>query len=254
MNMKDALKIPASEITPRELFHARRRFMQLAAGLSAAALLPGSLLAGEKLPGVKTSPFAVPDELTPLDDVTRYNNFYEFGTDKESPAKLAGSLKTRPWTVAVEGEVVKPKVFDIDELLQLAALEERIYRLRCVEAWSMVVPWVGFSLSELIKRVETTGNAKYVEFISLHDPSQMPGQRSSVLDWPYREGLQDGRGHASLDAVDLWSLRRSAPQPERCTHSHRGPLEIRFQERQVDCEDSLRGEAAGFHLDAVRST
>ncbi len=122
--------------------------------------------------------------------MTQYNNFYEFGTAKEDPAKNAGSLKTRPWTVTVEGEVHKPKIFDIEELLKMAPLEERIYRLRCVEAWSMVIPWVGFSLAELIKRVEPTGNAKFVEFISLQDPEQMPGQKSSVLEWPYREGLR----------------------------------------------------------------
>ncbi|MDD5577888.1 MAG: protein-methionine-sulfoxide reductase catalytic subunit MsrP [Methylobacter sp.] len=182
--------IKASEIAPRELFYARRRFMQWAGSASVAALLPGSVLAGDKLADVKTSSYTLPDKLTPLEDVTQYNNFYEFGTDKEDPAKNAGSLKTRPWTITAEGEVNKPKVFDIDELLKLAPLEERIYRLRCVEAWSMVVPWVGFSLAELIKRVEPTGNAKFVEFISLHDPEQMPGQKSSVLAWPYREGLR----------------------------------------------------------------
>jgi sulfoxide reductase catalytic subunit YedY len=182
--------VKASEITPREFFYGRRLFMQLAGSASVAALLPGQVLAGDKLADVKTSSYTLPDTLTPLEDVTRYNNFYEFGVNKEDPAQNAGSLKTRPWTVTVEGEVGKPKVFDIEELLKLAPLEERIYRLRCVEAWSMVVPWVGFPLAELIKRVEPTGNAKYVEFISLHDPEQMPGQKSSVLEWPYREGLR----------------------------------------------------------------
>jgi sulfoxide reductase catalytic subunit YedY len=190
MNKYKSLSIKASEITSRELFYARRRFMQLAAGASLVTLLPQQLLAGEKLPDIKASSYRLPDKLTSFEDVTHYNNFYEFGSDKESPAKNAGSLKTRPWTITVEGEVNKPKVFDIDELLKLAPLEERIYRLRCVEAWSMVIPWVGFSLAELIKRVEPTGNAKYVEFISLHDPEQMPGQRTSILEWPYREGLR----------------------------------------------------------------
>jgi methionine sulfoxide reductase catalytic subunit len=182
--------IKPSEITPKELFYARRQFMQLAAGATLAALLPNSVWAGTKLPNVKKSTYTLTDELTPFKDVTQYNNFYEFGTAKEDPAKNAGSLKTRPWTVTVEGEVHKPKVFDIEELLKMAPLEERIYRLRCVEAWSMVVPWIGFSLAELIKRVEPTGKAKYVEFLSLHDPEQMPGQKSSVLEWPYREGLR----------------------------------------------------------------
>lgn len=182
--------IQPSEITPPQLYYNRRRFMQIAAGLSLAGLLPKSALAGAMLSGIRKTPYTLPDALTPIKDITHYNNFYEFGTDKETPAKLAGSLKTRPWTVNVEGEVHKPKVFDIDELLKLAPLEERIYRLRCVEAWSMVIPWVGYPLAELIKRVEPTGNAKFVEFISLHDPGQMPGQRTTVLDWPYREGLR----------------------------------------------------------------
>lgn len=182
--------IQASEITSRELFYNRRKFMQLAAGASLSALLPGNLLAGEQLAGVKKSTDSLANELTPLKDITSYNNFYEFGTGKDDPAQNAGSLKTRPWTVTVEGEVGKPKVFDIDELLKLAPLEERIYRLRCVEAWSMVIPWVGFPLSELLKRVEPTGNAKFVEFITLHDPEQMPGQKTSVLNWPYKEGLR----------------------------------------------------------------
>jgi sulfoxide reductase catalytic subunit YedY len=182
--------IAASEITPKELFYGRRQFMQAAGAFSLAAMLPKSVWAVDKLADVKKSAYTLGEELTPFKDVKSYNNFYEFGTGKEDPAENAGKFKTRPWTVTVEGEVKKPKVFDIDELLKLASLEERVYRLRCVEAWSMVVPWVGYSLAELIKRVEPTGNAKYVEFISLHDPEQMPGQKSSVLEWPYREGLR----------------------------------------------------------------
>ena len=182
--------IPSSEITPKALFYSRRHFMQLTAGATLAALLPHSVLAGEQLANVKKATEGLPDKLTPFKDVTGYNNFYEFGTGKEDPAQNAGSLKTRPWTITVEGEVHKPKVFDIDELLKLAPLEERVYRLRCVEAWSMVIPWVGYSLAELLKRVEPTGNAKFVEFISLEDPEQMPGQKSATLDWPYREGLR----------------------------------------------------------------
>ncbi|MCX7099246.1 MAG: protein-methionine-sulfoxide reductase catalytic subunit MsrP [Methylococcales bacterium] len=182
--------IPASEITPKNLFLARRKFMQMAGGAAAAALLPSSLWAGEKVSNTVKSAYTVPEELTPYKDVTEYNNFYEFGTDKEDPAKNAGSLITKPWTVTVDGEVNKPKVFDIEELLKMAPLEERVYRLRCVEAWSMVVPWLGFPLAELIKRVEPNSKAKYVEFISLLDPAQMPGQLRTVLEWPYREGLR----------------------------------------------------------------
>ncbi len=182
--------IPSSEITPRELFYNRRHFLQLAAGATLAALLPHSGLAGEQLANVKKAYGSLSDELTPLKDITSYNNFYEFGTGKEDPAQNAGSLKTRPWSITVEGEVNKPIVFDIEELLKLALLEERIYRLRCVEAWSMVIPWVGYSLAELLKRVEPTSKAKFVEFISLEDPKQMPGQKSATLNWPYREGLR----------------------------------------------------------------
>jgi len=180
---------PTSEITPEKIYRSRRQFIHLAAGLSASALLPGKVLADplDKL----DKHFAVPDEkLTSLEDVTHYNNFYEFGTDKESPSRYAHTLQTRPWTVSVEGEVHKPRQFDIDDLLKLATLEERVYRLRCVEAWSMVIPWIGYPLAELLKKVEPKGNAKFVEFTTLMDPQQMPGQRTSVLDWPYREGLR----------------------------------------------------------------
>jgi sulfoxide reductase catalytic subunit YedY len=182
-------RIPSSEITSRELYDDRRRFMQLAAGSALASLLPAPLFAGDKLAASKTT-YNVDDEKTPYQDITHYNNFYEFSTSKEEPAEWAKSLKTRPWTVTVEGEVRRPKVFDIEELLKLAAMEERVYRLRCVEAWSMVIPWLGYPLSELIKLVEPTGNAKFVEFITLDDPQQMQGQRSAVLEWPYREGLR----------------------------------------------------------------
>ena len=127
---------------------------------------------------------------TSYKDVTTYNNFYEFGLDKDDPARNAGRMKTRPWTVAVEGEVGKPKVFDIEELLKLAPMEDRVYRMRCVEGWSMVIPWVGFPMAELIRRVEPTGNAKFVEFVTLADPKQMPGLSSKVIAWPYSEALR----------------------------------------------------------------
>lgn len=187
-----------SEITPRAVWEQRRALLKAAgaaalvgsaAGAQAQVQAPGKRPA---LPGTRS---AVPgsmvmDKLTAFADVSGYNNFYEFGTDKADPAQRAGSLKTRPWTVAVEGEVKKPRSFDLDELLKLAPMEERIYRLRCVEGWSMVIPWVGYSLSELVKRVEPTGNAKYVQFVTLADKAQMPGVRSSVLDWPYHEALR----------------------------------------------------------------
>jgi sulfoxide reductase catalytic subunit YedY len=202
MLIKKPDDIKSSEITSKELYESRRDFMSeavrslgaIAAGVSASGLLLGSQAAEasttSKLTGLRKSTFSINETTTPYKDVTTYNNFYEFGTDKYSPAKLAGTLNTRPWSISIEGEVKHKKTYDIDALLKLAPLEERIYRFRCVEGWSMVVPWVGYSLSELIKKVEPNGNAKYVEFVTLQDPKQMPGQRSSVLDWPYVEGLR----------------------------------------------------------------
>jgi sulfoxide reductase catalytic subunit YedY len=190
MPRRNQPNILPSEITPQTVYQGRREFIRLAAGTALATALPVNTWAGEKLPNLVKTPYTVTDKLTPLEDVTHYNNFYEFGTDKESPAERAKTLKTRPWTITVEGAINKPKTWDIDELLKLAPLEERIYRLRCVEAWSMVIPWVGFSLAELIKRAEPTSKAKFVEFITLNDPEQMPGVKSPVLDWPYTEGLR----------------------------------------------------------------
>lgn len=196
------LPIAASEITPPEVYFERRRLIRAAAaGAFGAALAPffarEALAAtaagkpgGEKLPAKKNPTYAQQDKLTTYKDVTEYNNFYEFGTDKEDPARRAGSLVTRPWTVAVEGHVKKPGTYDIDQLLKLATLEERVYRLRCVEGWSMVVPWIGYPLAELIRRVEPTGSARYVEFVTLADKKQMPGLAVPVLDWPYVEGLR----------------------------------------------------------------
>jgi len=189
--------VKPSEITDRALYRTRRQFIQRAAAVLAAgvpgwhgahAAVPGKIA----LPPIRKSAYSTTEPLNSLKEITTYNNFYEFGTDKYSPAERGKSLRTRPWTVKVSGEVKRPKTFDVDELIKLAPLEERTYRLRCVEAWSMVIPWVGFPLAELIKRVEPTGNAKYVEFTTLHDPEQMPGQRAifGSLDWPYVEGLR----------------------------------------------------------------
>ena len=183
-----------SEITPRELFESRRLFMQQLAlgGMAGAGLLNNAFAdpAPARLAARANPAFLAKDKPTSYADATSYNNFYEFGTDKGDPMLYANTLKPRPWTVRIDGEVKKPLTLDIDSLLKLAPLEERLYRLRCVEGWSMAIPWIGYSLSELIRKVEPTGNAKYIEFTSLADPKQMPGVGSRVLDWPYVEGLR----------------------------------------------------------------
>jgi methionine sulfoxide reductase catalytic subunit len=199
MLIKKASDIKSSEITDKTLYIERRRFLQMVSAtvLTAAAgsLAPGLSEpcfgeAGDKLEGVQKSPFSTDEPLTPYQDITNYNNFYEFDTDKYPPAKLAKSLRTKPWSVVVEGEVNKPAVYQLEELIKPHALEERIYRLRCVEGWSMVIPWVGFPLGDVIKRFEPTSKANFVHFTTLLDAEQMPGQRRSVLKWPYVEGLR----------------------------------------------------------------
>ena len=209
----NGIELPfSSEITPREIYESRRNFMkQIAAGaLGSAALLEmasreafaqGS--GATKLAATRNTSYSAIDKLTPYKDATTYNNFYEFGTDKSEPAQNAHTLRTRPWTVTIEGEVKKPMTLDIDSLLKLAPLEERVYRLRCVEGWSMVIPWVGYSFSEIIKKVEPTGNAKYVEFISLADKKQMPGVGDRVLNWPYVEGLRIDEANHPLALLTL---------------------------------------------------
>jgi len=188
--------VPSSEITPYETYLDRRRFLRTAAVGAAAALVPGSLAAcneaggNEGAGGESTSGEAVQEELTPYEHVTGYNNFYEFGTGKEDPARNAHTLVTRPWSVAVEGHVAKPAVYDLEDFIAPHKLEDRTYRLRCVEAWSMVIPWRGFPLRDLIARVEPTASAKFIEFFTLLDPAQMPLQRTGILDWPYNEGLR----------------------------------------------------------------
>src|SRR4030088_2047192 len=192
--------IPYSEITPKATYLNRRNFMTGAAIAGAAAatgfafgdLVDPKLVASAnvKMEGIQKSSFSTSEKQTPYKDVTNYNNFYEFSTDKYEPADLAKNFKTRPWTVTIDGEVKKKQVLDVDTIIKMAAPEERIYRHRCVEGWSIVVPWVGFSLSELIKRADPLPKAKFVEFTTLFDLQQMPGQRGRVLHWPYVEGLR----------------------------------------------------------------
>jgi methionine sulfoxide reductase catalytic subunit len=182
--------IPSSEITPESVYLDRRRFLRLgAAGAVGAAMAPASLVACTESEGAAADGEQEP--LTPWEDVTTYNNFYEFGTDKGDPARYAPRLlRTRPWSVRVEGHCAKPGTYDIEDILRAHQPEDRVYRLRCVEAWSMVIPWRGFALAEMLKRFEPTSRAQYVEFYTLLDPEQMPYQKTSILDWPYIEGLR----------------------------------------------------------------
>lgn len=187
------IKIPPAsankehEVTDEKIYHARRQF------LSQSALLASGLLlaACNKTESAASTQSAAPtDDLTPYQDVTSYNNFYEFGTDKSDPARLATNFKTTPWTVRIEGEVTHPGNYALEDLLTKHPSQERIYRLRCVEAWSMVIPWLGFPLADLIKQVEPLSSALFVQFETLNDASQLPGLKSAVLDWPYLEGLR----------------------------------------------------------------
>ena len=204
--------IAPSEITDQAIYHQRRNFMTGAAALGISALLPTPSFAATKLLNVKKSAYHVDEALTPYKDVTTYNNFYEFGTDKSSPAILSRNFVTRPWTVTVDGLVKRPTTFDIENLLKMP-LEDRVYRLRCVEGWSMVIPWVGVSLNEILKQVEPTGSAKFVEFTTLNDPSRMPGQRSPVLDWPYVEGLRLDEAQHPLTLLTLGLYGEVLPNP-----------------------------------------
>jgi sulfoxide reductase catalytic subunit YedY len=203
----------SAEITPEDAYHSRRVFMRNAGLATVGAAGFGGALWALSSRGVEGIPAPEPlpmpaasiapapadieaeakplrDELTPLAAITTYNNFYELGLGKGDPAKNGGTLKPSPWTVRVEGECSKPTTFGVDDLMKIFAQEERVYRFRCVEAWSMVIPWLGFSLGKLIERVEPTSRAKYVAFTTLFDPQQLPGQTSSVLEWPYVEGLR----------------------------------------------------------------
>lgn len=214
---KTGREIPSSEITPQSVYRSRRQFIgDLGKGIagSLAVTAPPALLAqqdggaaalnlaskpaylvekvGTRTPPPSTGPFTTEEELTPFADVSGYNNFYEFGTDKSDPSNNARNFVVEPWKVEVTGAVAKPGTYDLEDILAPHTLEERIYRLRCVEAWSMVIPWVGFPLADLIKRFEPTADARFVEFITLVDPGQMPAQRSrfATIQWPYREGLR----------------------------------------------------------------
>ncbi|MHA1597640.1 MAG: protein-methionine-sulfoxide reductase catalytic subunit MsrP [Alphaproteobacteria bacterium] len=199
--------VASSEITPKQVFMNRRHFIQAAA----ASGVIGSIMAPEMadaaaLSGVVKTPYGAGLKPTDKELVTGYNNFYEFGTGKDQPVVAARNFKAKPWKVTIDGEVGKPGVYDFDDLISPHKLQERIYRFRCVEAWSMVVPWVGIPLADILARVEPNSNAKYVAFETLHDPDQMPGQRRRILDWPYVEGLRldEAMNPLTLMAVGLY--------------------------------------------------
>jgi methionine sulfoxide reductase catalytic subunit len=191
MLIKRGGDITSGEITDEALYLNRRAFMT---GAAALALAPTGALAatpaGTPLAATRNKAFDIPDASTKFQDVTTYNNFYEFGLDKEDPAKYSGSLKSRPWSIVVEGQCAKPGTYNVEDIMKWFPLEERIYRMRCVEAWSMVIPWAGFPLADFVKRFEPSSKAQYVKFTTLLDMRQMPGQTEPVLRWPYVEGLR----------------------------------------------------------------
>jgi sulfoxide reductase catalytic subunit YedY len=216
--------IRSSEITPRDLYFNRRKFLAglgvagaaAASGFGLRRIASGSpeAFADTKISGLQKSPFSTTEKITPMQDVTHYNNYYEFSTEKDGPADLAKNFKTRPWTVTIDGAVQKKQKLDVDSILKLASPEERIYRHRCVEGWSIVVPWIGFSLSELIKVAQPTSKAQYVEFTTLYDPAQMPGQRRNVLEWPYVEGLRMDEAMHPLTLLCFGMYGQSLPNQD----------------------------------------
>lgn len=243
-----------SEITDETLFHDRRNWLKAAGLLSVSALLPEAVAAA----AAKT-PYSTKEKPNSFEEITTYNNFYEFGTDKSEPAENAHTLRIRPWTLLIDGEVEKPVRLSIEEVLKVAAAEERIYRLRCVEGWSMVIPWMGYSLSSLLKKVQPTSRAKYVEFTTLLDPKQMPGQNRRILEWPYLEGLRiDEAMHPlTLLCTGLYgkSLPRQNGAPVRLVvpwkygfKSAKSLVRIRFTEKQpINSWNLAAPEEYGFY-------
>jgi sulfoxide reductase catalytic subunit YedY len=253
MIIKKPADIKSSEITARSVYMNRRRFMQSTTGVLLAGItgLATAKSAAEQQQGYgrmkleyKVMPgYSTDEEQTPYEHVAGYNNYYEFGTDKYSPAQAAQTMTVDPWSVQIEGEAAKPGVYPLEDILKPHALEERIYRLRCVERWSMVIPWIGFPLADLIKRFEPTSRAKYVEFTTLYRPSEMPGQQRAVIDWPYVEGLRmDEAMHPlTIMAVGLYGevLPKQNGAPLRLVvpwkygfKSIKSIVKIRFSEKQ----------------------
>ena len=239
MLIRKPTDIPYSEVTPESLYLRRREFFQAAAGgamAAAAVLAPGSAMAqtGPKLPNVRKSPYGQDEKLNSYGDVTGYNNFYEFGTDKADPKANATEFTGRPWTIKVDGRVNKPGDFDIDSFIKPYALEERIYRLRCVEGWSMVIPWVGIPLADVIKRLEPDPSAQFVEFTTLNDARRMPGLNVPVLRWPYVEGLRmDEAMNPPGQAAQRRHGERQGQKGQRCETRRVGDVVDRVRREVV---------------------
>jgi methionine sulfoxide reductase catalytic subunit len=223
MLIKKAADIASSEITPESLYLRRREFLK-AAGVSAAAAVAGVFSAHCGADAAQTGPklnvakktITLDEKLTPFEDVTSYNNFYEFGVDKDDPARNSKNFKPKPWSVQVDGQCAKPGTYTLEDILKPHALEERVYRMRCVEAWSMIIPWVGFPLSDLVKRFEPNGNAKFIEFTTIMRPEEMPGQRQRfppILPWPYKEGLRMDEAMHPLTIMVVGLYGQVLPNP-----------------------------------------
>lgn len=255
---------PSSEITPPEVYAGRRQFMAMAGGLLAGVALPGLASASPsagmgRFADLPRSPLSTSEPLTEADVAGSYNNFFEFGTGKEDPRIWAHRLRPDPWSVEIDGLVARPAVYQLEDILRGQPLEERIYRLRCVEAWSMVIPWIGFPLADLIKRVEPMSDARYVMFETLHDPKQMPGQRRSSIPWPYREGLRmDEAMHPlTLLAVGMYgdTMPNQHGAPLRLVvpwkygfKSIKSIVRIHFQaEQPLGTWEALQPREYGFH-------
>ena len=271
MLIKKPSDIRESEVTPQSWYVRRREFLQVA-GSTAVAVASGAAgplfdgtatvaaqnPAAQKLPNLKKSPFSTDEKLNSYRDVTTYNNFYEFGLDKGDPARYAGSLKPKPWSVKVDGHCGKPGTYTMEDIMKWFPLEERIYRMRCVEAWSMVIPWVGFPLADFVKRFEPTSKAQFVKFTTLLDMRQMPGQTEPALPWPYVEGLRmDEALHPlSLMAVGLYGevLPNQNGAPIRLVvpwkYGFKGIksiVSVSFEEKQpVNTWQRMRADEYGF--------
>ena len=252
--------IKTSEITPKSVYLDRRKFMQQAIAsrllLSVDAMLPAW---AKKWPNLKQSTYSTDDTVNSFEDITTYNNFYEFGTGKTDPHKNAKDFNPHPWSITVEGECAKPGTFNLEDFIKPGVLEDRIYRLRCVEGWSMVIPWVGFSLADMLKKFEPTSKAKYVEFTTLLDKSRMPGQQRRVLNWPYVEGLRidEAMNELPIMAVGLYgeALPNQNGAPIRLVvpwkygfKSIKSIVKIRFTETQPQTTWNLTGPSEyGFY-------